>query len=84
MSDRAKIPLVEGGFAMVDEASYDALRHFIWHRCGFCQHVYRTVPRHKDGSYIIYMAAEVAGDGKLPVSGACNDCPAVPDLKKKR
>lgn len=78
-----KIPLVEGGHATVDNNNYDRLRHFTWHQCGFCGHIYRTVPRRKGGAYIIYMAAEVLGNEKAGVRGACNPCPAVPDLKEK-
>lgn len=79
-----KIPLAEGGFATVDKKDYDLLRHFTWHRCGFCGHVFRTVPRRKDGAYTIYMAAEVMGNETLPVSGGCNPCPATPDLKPEK
>lgn len=67
-----EIPLVEGGFATVDDEMYDLLRHFTWHKCGFCSHVYRTVPRYKDGDYTIYMAAEVLGNETLKVNDACN------------
>lgn len=75
-----QIPVVEGGYATVGTAHYDLLRHFRWHRCGFCGHIYRTVPRRRDGAYTIYMAAEVLGDPSLPVAGACNPCPPMPDL----
>ena len=84
MGGTMKIPIAEGGFATVDEKNYDLLRNFVWHQCGFCKHVYRTVPRRKDGSFTIYLAAEVLGNEKAPVLGACNPCPAVPDLKQQR
>lgn len=78
-----EIPLVEGGFTTVDDDHFDLLRHFTWHQCGFCGHVYRTVWQ-KSGSFIIYMAAEVLGDETLSVNGACNPCPAVPDPKAQK
>lgn len=79
MPKAKKIPLVEGGFTTVDADQYDLLRHFKWHQCGFCGHVFRSVRRSKEGDFTIYMAAEVMGDETLSVNGACNPCPAIRD-----
>lgn len=76
---RNKLPLVGGGFATIDEWNYDLLRHFRWHKCGFCGHIFRNVKRYKDGDYTIYLAAEVMGDETMEVHGACNPCPALRD-----
>jgi hypothetical protein len=73
------LPLVEGGFATVDDANYDLLKHFRWHKCGFCQHIFRTVKRYREGDYTIYLAAEVMGSPLMEVRGACNPCPAIRD-----
>lgn len=74
-----EIQLVDGSVEQVSAEIYDLVRHFRWHRCGFCGHIYRTVRRSREGDYTIYLAAEVLGDEKLPVAGACNPCPAIRD-----
>lgn len=76
--EMAKIPLVEGGHATVDDRQETYFRKFKWHQCGFCKHIFRTV-KSKGGYSTVYMAAEVVGKPKTCVHGACNPCPAVPD-----
>jgi hypothetical protein len=78
----AKIPLVEGGFATVSDAGAKYFQQFKWHQCGFCTHIFRTV-KTKKGYATIYMASEVMGNPGLRVAGACNPCPAVPDIEEK-
>jgi hypothetical protein len=78
----AKIPLVEGGFATVGDAGAKYFRQFKWHQCGFCKHIFRTV-KTKNGYSTVYMASEVVGNPRMQVSGACNPCPAVPDIDAK-
>lgn len=77
----AQIPIVEGGFAQVSDNVGAYFLQFKWHKCGFCAHIFRTV-KEKKGYSIIYMAQEVMG-ARIPVGGACNPCPAVPDIQKK-
>lgn len=79
----AKIPLVEGGFATVSDGSAAYFKKFKWHQCGFCRHIFRTV-KAKGAYSIVYMAAEVIGNPGMRVGGACNPCPAVPDIKEKK
>lgn len=75
-----QLPLVDGGFVMVDDKSFDLLRHFKWRKCGFCGHIFRTVRRNlKEGDFTIYLTSEVLGDETLGVSSGCNPCPAMRD-----
>lgn len=73
----AQIELVGGGFTTVDDAAFDLLRHFRWQKCGFCGHIFRNVRRSKEGDFTIYMEAEISGNEKASVHGACNPCPAL-------
>ena len=77
----ADIPIVEGGFAQVSDKQAAYFRQFKWHQCGFCKHIFRTV-KEKKAYWIVYMAQEVMG-AAVPIGGACNPCPAVPDIQKK-
>ena len=44
---------------------------------GFCGHIFRNVWRSKEGDFTIYMEAEISGNEKASVDGACNPCPAL-------
>jgi len=74
-----KIPLVEGGHALVDEASFNLVSAHRWHKCGFCNHVFRTVKVRPGEWSIVYLACEVSGSPHMWIRGSCAPCPALPD-----
>ena len=70
----AKIKLVGGGEATVDDFNFERLNKFVWYKCDRCGHIFRIVD-FEGNKQTRYMAADVLGLRGGQCYGACNPCP---------